>query len=82
MSYVGVAKRTDLQFRSEYPEIETIIYKITEMSFVIYFETASEDTKQIMDFFENSIRPMSAPIFLKNEKPNVKNYENRFYWSR
>jgi len=69
MNQEGIVRRADLQFRAEYPEIITIIYKISEWSYILYCETVREDFDDIEHQFEGKIKSATTPLKLSLEKP-------------
>lgn len=71
MTQEGVVRRADLQFRAEYPEIITTIYKISEWSYILYCETLREDFNDIEHHFEGNMKPVTVPLKLSLEKPNI-----------
>lgn len=69
MASTGIIRRTDLDFRAEYPEIPTTIYEVSKNSFEIYCETKLDDFEEKIDFFEKSIKPITATVRLTREIP-------------
>ncbi|WP_333627505.1 hypothetical protein [Sphingobacterium siyangense] len=71
MDLTGIIRRTDFDFRAEYPEISTTIYEISKNSFVIYCATPIDNFEERNDYFEYSIKPMTAPVRLTLVKPDT-----------
>jgi len=68
-SFDNSVKRADFNLRAEYPEIETIIYKINDIEFCIYCKNIDEQFDEISKIFDYRIRMMSVPVKLIKEEP-------------
>lgn len=71
MIQTGIIRRTDLQFRAEYPEIRTIIYQISDVDHQIFCANHTGDFDDIVDHFERSIKPMTASVILTTQQPTI-----------
>ncbi|AGC75877.1 hypothetical protein LX97_00561 [Nonlabens dokdonensis] len=70
MANAGPTRRTDLYLRAEYPEIRTIIYRLTENEFAIYSEDFPNEFEEFRKKFNFEIRLISAVVELINNRPN------------
>lgn len=71
MNYQGPVRRTDLYLRGTYPEINTIIYRISEKYFLIYCDNVDRDFEEFKKEFDYSIRLISASVDVTNLKPET-----------
>ncbi|ARN78887.1 hypothetical protein BST97_13310 [Nonlabens spongiae] len=68
----GIVRKTDLNLRAEFPELQTIIYQVEDDSFVIQIKNRKVDYHKIEAEFEKSIKPILVPINLSRKKPKEK----------
>ncbi len=57
---IGAVRRSDLYLRADYPELETVIYRIDESQFLIYSKDFPEDFESFNREFNDSIRLIFA----------------------
>ena len=69
MSYTGIARRTDLYLRSEYPSLSTTIYKLTNGSYHILCNGFDDDFQELSQRFNDEIKPMTAPVTVCQTAP-------------
>lgn len=69
LEYEGWCRRIDLDFRAEYPQFQTRIFKINDMAFSICLTHPVENFLEIKKNFDRSIRYMTAPVELIQETP-------------
>lgn len=69
--YEGSCKRTDLQFRTKYPHLSTRLFKVSDEKFLILIRETVSNFEQIQNDFDQSIVPVTAPIYLTIIKPSV-----------
>lgn len=71
MNREAQVRRTDLNFRTEFIDIPTIIYQIANDEYLLWIDVDQNLFEEINQFFEKSIRPMSLHIRLSKDKPAI-----------
>ena len=56
----GLVRKTDLNLRAKYPELQTLIYQTSDGSFIIYIKNRKVDFGTIEEEFEKSGTSTSA----------------------
>ncbi len=69
MKNEGPVRRTDLNLRARYPELVTTIYRVDEIHFKIHCKDVKEEFEAINKDFNYSIKMLTSPIELCQEKP-------------
>lgn len=64
MLQTGQVRRTDFYLRTEYPDLETIIYRLPNERYEIYCDGVDGDFDEFSHNFDNSIKMISAPVVL------------------
>lgn len=62
-------RRTDLELRCAYPELETVIYKINSVEYVIHCMEFQGDFIKLSKEFNHEIRPIASPAKLAESAP-------------
>lgn len=62
-------RRTDLALRCAYPELETAIYKINPVEYVIHCMEFQGDFAKLSEEFNNEIRHIASPVKLSESAP-------------
>ncbi len=62
-------KRIDYNLRARYPELTTVIYEIKQSEYLIYCSSDVDNFNELTKEFESSIRFITTPVELTNEKP-------------
>lgn len=70
--FYGLVRKTDLDLRAEFPELQTVIYQIEDDSFIIHIKNRKIDYKDIEAKFEKSIKPFFIPVVISHKKPKGK----------
>ncbi|HBC04961.1 MAG TPA: hypothetical protein DC015_12425, partial [Aequorivita sp.] len=68
----GLVRKTDLNLRAKYPELQTFIYQTSDDSFIIYIKNRKVDFGTIEEEFEKSIKPIFLPVAISTRKPKGK----------
>lgn len=71
MPHTGIARRTDLNLRSEYPDLRTTIYKISEDRFEILCDGVNGDFLEFSEHFDNAIKSFTAPVVVTQIRPSA-----------
>ncbi len=64
-------RRTDLELRCRYPELDTVIYKINMHEFVIECKNFQGDFADLKKEFNREIRIVASPVRLEKESPKI-----------
>ena len=67
----GLVRKTDLNLRAKYPELQTFIYQTSDDSFIIYIKNRKVDFGTIEEEFEKSIKPIFLPVAISTRKANA-----------
>lgn len=68
----GLIRKADLNLRSKYPELQTVIYQTLDDSFVIQIKNRKVDLVTVEQEFEKSIKPIFLRVSLSKRKPKRK----------
>tara|TARA_R110000850_G_scaffold109507_1_gene222565 strand:+ start:8110 stop:10032 length:1923 start_codon:yes stop_codon:yes gene_type:complete len=68
----GLVRKTDLNLRAKYPELQTLIYQTSDGSFIIYIKNRKVDFGTIEEEFEKSVKPIFLPVAISTRKPKGK----------
>tara|TARA_R110000744_G_scaffold380532_1_gene501832 strand:- start:3103 stop:5025 length:1923 start_codon:yes stop_codon:yes gene_type:complete len=68
----GLIRKADLNLRSKYPELQTVIYQTLDDSFVIQITNRKVDLVAVEQEFEKSIKPIFLRVVLSKRKPRRK----------
>lgn len=71
MPHTGIARRTDLNLRSEYPDLRTTIYKLSEDRFEILCDGIDGDFLEFSKHFDNAIKSFTAPVVVTQIRPSA-----------
>lgn len=69
MDNSGVVRRIDINLRGFYPEIKTTIYQTEVDTFVIYCNCSDQRLAEVKNTFDDSIKPITAPVTISNLVP-------------
>lgn len=68
----GMVRKTDLNLRAKYPELQTLIHQTSDGSFIIHIKNRKIDFVTIEEEFEKSIKPIFLPVTISTRKPRCK----------
>ena len=68
-------KRIDLHFRAKYPNINTRIFKVDTYRYSIVLIEEVDNFDELSKEFDESIRYITAPVFLEQSVPAQFEYE-------
>lgn len=71
LNYDGWCRRIDLHFRSEFPYLNTRLFKLEDYKYELYLVDPVENFNYIDDIFNRKIRFLTAPIKLVKNLPQI-----------
>lgn len=71
LNYDGWCRRIDLHFRSQFPHINTRLFKLDDYMYELYLVDSVDDFDYIDDVFSKEIKFLTAPIKLVENLPQI-----------